>query len=177
MHFHLDVPEELARQFGAEHGGITRVKTEALSLEGVRSGNLTEHQAHEMLGIRSRYEMDGFLKVHGVPLPTTLEQIVADSETAIAFSRKNHEMGGAKTGRAGIPVGAPGGGSQSTRPRAWRTPTDRGGEEMSTGIRGGGGRGDTHRCQEREGCGMVCELRRSAAAGCSVFPAAAADDR
>jgi hypothetical protein len=40
-----------------------------------------------MLGIRSRYEMDGFLKAHGVPLPTTLEQIVADSETAIAFSK------------------------------------------------------------------------------------------
>ena len=59
----------------------------ALALEGVRSGKLTEHQAREMLGIRSRYEMDGFLKVHGVPLPTTLEQIVADSETAIAFSK------------------------------------------------------------------------------------------
>ena len=39
------------------------------------------------------------------------------------------------------------------------------------------GRGDTHRCQKREGRGMVCELRRSAAAGCSAFPAAAADDR
>ena len=40
-----------------------------------------------LLGIRSRYDMDGFLKAHGVPLPTTLEQIVADSETAIAFSQ------------------------------------------------------------------------------------------
>ena len=56
-------------------------------LLGMRSGKLTEHQAREMLGIRSRYEMDGFLKVHGVLLPTTLEQIVADSETAIAFSK------------------------------------------------------------------------------------------
>ena len=87
MHVHLDVPEEVARQFGAEPGGITRVAIEALALEGVRSGKLTEHQAREMLGIRSRYEMDGFLKVHGVPLPTTLEQVVADSETAIAFSK------------------------------------------------------------------------------------------
>jgi hypothetical protein len=87
MHVHLDVPEEVARQFGGEPGGINRVAIEALALEGVRSGKLTEHQAREMLGIRSRYEMDGFLKVHGVPLPTTLEQIVADSETAIAFSK------------------------------------------------------------------------------------------
>ena len=51
------------------------------------------------------------------------------------------------------------------------------GKTMSAGIRGGGGRGDAHRCQEREGRGMVCELRRSTAAGCSAFPAAAADDR
>jgi len=62
MQVHLDVPEEVARQFGDEPGGITRVAIEALALEGVRSGKLTEHQAREMLGIRSRYEMDGFLK-------------------------------------------------------------------------------------------------------------------
>ena len=87
MQVHLDVPEEVARQFAAEPGGITRVAIEALAVEGVRSGKLTVRQAREMLGIRSRYEMDGFLKAHGVNLPTTLEQIVADSETAIAFSR------------------------------------------------------------------------------------------
>ena len=87
MHVHLDVPEEVARQFGDEPGGITRAAIEALALEGVRSGKLTEHQAREMLGIRSRYEMDGFLKVHGVPVPTMLEQIIGDSETAIAFSK------------------------------------------------------------------------------------------
>ena len=87
MQVHLDVPEEVARQFAAEPGGITRVAIEALALEGVRSGKLTVHQAREMLGIRSRYDMDGFLKEHGVTLPTTLEQIVADSETAIAFSK------------------------------------------------------------------------------------------
>ena len=87
MDVHLDVPEEVARQFAAEPGGITRVAIEALAMEGVRSGKLTVRQAREMLGIRSRYEMDGVLKAHGVPLPTTLGQIVADSETAIAFSK------------------------------------------------------------------------------------------
>jgi hypothetical protein len=87
MDVHLDVPEEVARQFAGEPGGITRVAIEALAMEGVRSGKLTVRQAREMLGIRSRYEMDGVLKAHGVPLPTTLGQIVADSETAIAFSK------------------------------------------------------------------------------------------
>ena len=82
MDVHLDVPEEVARLFAAEPGGITRV-----AIEGVRSGKLTIRQAREMLGIRSRYEMDGSLKAHDVPLKTTLEQVAADSEIAIAFSK------------------------------------------------------------------------------------------
>jgi hypothetical protein len=40
-----------------------------------------------MLGIPSRYQMDGFLKAHGVLLPITMEDVVRDSETAISSSR------------------------------------------------------------------------------------------
>ena len=87
MQVHLDVPEDVVRQFDAEPGGITRATLEALAVEGVRSGKLTVHQARQMLGIRSRYEMDGFLKAHGVLLPATLEDVVRDSKTALAFSR------------------------------------------------------------------------------------------
>ena len=85
MQVHLDVPEEVARQFAAEPGGITRVALEALAIEGVRSGKLTVHQARKMLGIPSRYEMDGFLKARGVLLPITVEDVVKDSETATIF--------------------------------------------------------------------------------------------
>jgi hypothetical protein len=31
MHVHLDVPEDVARKFGAQPGGITRVAIEALA--------------------------------------------------------------------------------------------------------------------------------------------------
>ena len=87
MDVHFDVPEEVARQFTAEPGGIARAAVEALAAEGVRSGRLTVYQARQLLGIRSRYEMDGFLKAHGLLLSGTLEEVVADSKTAIAFSR------------------------------------------------------------------------------------------
>ena len=87
MRVQLDVPEEVAREFDAEPGGIIRAATEALAIEGVRSGKLTIYQARQMLGIRSRYEMDGFLKAHGVLLPGALAQILTDSETAITFSK------------------------------------------------------------------------------------------
>ena len=87
MQVHLDVPEDMAQRFAAEPGGITRAALEALAIEGVRSGKLTVHQARQMLGIPSRYEMDGFLKAHGVLLPITMEDVVTDTNTAIAFSK------------------------------------------------------------------------------------------
>ena len=86
MNVHFDVPEEVARQF-TEPGGIARAAVEALAAEGVRSGKLTVYQARQMLGIASRYEMDGFLKARGLLLSDTIEQVAADSETAIAFSK------------------------------------------------------------------------------------------
>jgi hypothetical protein len=87
MQVNLDVPEDVARQFAAEPGGITRAALEALAIEGVRSGRLTTHQARQMLGIPSRYEMDGFLKAHGVVLPITMEDVVRDTKTALTFSK------------------------------------------------------------------------------------------
>ncbi len=87
MQVHLDVPEDIARQFAAEPGGITRVALEALAVEGIRSGKLTVHQAGQMLGSPSRYQMDGFLKAHDLLLPITIEDVVKDSEIATAFSK------------------------------------------------------------------------------------------
>lgn len=87
MRVELDVPDEMARQFAAQPGGITRAATEGLAAEGVRSGKLTVYQARQLLGIRSRYEMDGFLKAHGVLLPISTEQVVADSDTAMKFAK------------------------------------------------------------------------------------------
>ena len=87
MRVHFEVPEEVARNFTTEPGGITRAAAEALAAEGVRSGKLTVYQARHMLGIRSRYEMDGFLKARGVLLSDTTQQVLADSEIAIMFSK------------------------------------------------------------------------------------------
>ena len=87
MQVHLDVREDVARLFAAEPGGITQAALEALAIEGVLCGKLTEHQARQMLGISSRYQMDGFLKAHGVLLPTTMEDVAKDSEIAISSSR------------------------------------------------------------------------------------------
>jgi hypothetical protein len=75
------------RQF-SEPDGIARAAVEELAAEGVRTGRLSVYRARQILGIRSRYEMDGVLKSRGVMLlPDTAQPVLADSETAIMFSR------------------------------------------------------------------------------------------
>ena len=87
MDVHLEIPEELARQLASDASGLARAALEAIALEGVRSGKLTVSQARRLLGIQSRYEMDGFLKAHGVFLDLTLEDVRRDSEAALTSSR------------------------------------------------------------------------------------------
>lgn len=87
MDVHLEIPEELARQLASDANGLVRAALEAIALEGVRSGKLTVSQARRLLGIPSRYEMDGFLKAHGVFLDLSLEDVRRDSEAALASSR------------------------------------------------------------------------------------------
>jgi hypothetical protein len=84
---HLEIPEEFARQLASDPKGLARVALEALAAEGVRSGRLTTFQARRLLGIQSRYEMDGFLKAHGVYLDLTLEDVQKDTDAALSSAR------------------------------------------------------------------------------------------
>ncbi len=83
----LELPEDLAEHLAADTSALSRAALEALALEGVRSGKLTTAQARRLLGIKSRYEMDGFLKAHGVLLPGSIEDVRHDSQTALTFSK------------------------------------------------------------------------------------------
>jgi hypothetical protein len=87
VHIQLEIPEDLARQLGCDPAGVTQAAMEAVALEGIRSGKFTISQARRLLGIRSRYQMDGFLKAHGVFLYLSLDDVREDSETALAFSQ------------------------------------------------------------------------------------------
>jgi Uncharacterised protein family (UPF0175) len=87
MQVHLEIPEDLGRQLADGLVELARSALESLALESIRSGRLTESQARRLLGIESRYEMDGFLKAHGVYPSVSLDDVRKDSETAAAFSR------------------------------------------------------------------------------------------
>ena len=80
-------PRNLLDRLASDSAGLARVALEALAAEGVRSGKLSAFQARTLLGIPSRYEMDGVLKAHGVFLNLTLEDVQKDTHAAIASSR------------------------------------------------------------------------------------------
>ena len=87
MDVHLEIPEEFARHLASDAKGLARAALDALAAEGVRSGKLTNFQARRLLGIQSRYEMDGFLQAHGVFLDLSLADVQKDSDAALASSR------------------------------------------------------------------------------------------
>ena len=82
MHVSLEIPEDLGRRIADNPDELPQAALEGLALEGIRGGRLTVSQARRLLNISSRYEMDGFLKAHGVFPDLTLEDIRRDSEVA-----------------------------------------------------------------------------------------------
>lgn len=82
MELVLELPEDLARLLGENAVDLRRAVLEALTLEGLRAGKLTLPQARRLLGITSRYDMDGFPKSHGVFLPISVEDVERDADTA-----------------------------------------------------------------------------------------------
>jgi hypothetical protein len=87
IHVTLEIPEDLSCRIAADPGALPQAALEGLALEGIRAGKLTVSQARRLMGIRSRYEMDGFLKAHGLLLDLTMDDVRKDSEIARGLSR------------------------------------------------------------------------------------------
>ena len=87
MQIDLEIPDEISVTFGSDPQSVKRAFLEGLALEGVRSGRLSRGQARRLLGFETRYEVDGFLKTHGIPLEESLEEIREASEQILARGR------------------------------------------------------------------------------------------
>ncbi len=82
MNLTVHIPDEFAERFaGAE---AERLALEGLALESYRTGQLSKAELRRLLGIETRYELDGFLKAHDVYEPYTLEDLERERE---AFKR------------------------------------------------------------------------------------------
>ena len=65
MDITLRIPDGLARLIGTT-GDIERRALEALALAEYQAGRLTRPALRRLLGFETRFELDGFLKAHGI---------------------------------------------------------------------------------------------------------------
>lgn len=82
----VDIPEELA---GGSATEMSRLLLELAVLDGIREQRISEAQGQRILGIASEYEMDGFLKEHGVLLNLTHQDVIEEIEMSRPFLKKS----------------------------------------------------------------------------------------
>jgi hypothetical protein len=58
----IEIPDEIGRALGAHAGDVSRAVLEAVAVEAYRSGTITPAQVQQMLGLRSRWETESFLR-------------------------------------------------------------------------------------------------------------------
>ena len=74
MHLVLHIPDEIAASLSGG-GDVERMALEALAVESYRADRLTKTELRRMLGFRTRFEVDAFLKARDVCEPIDLEEV------------------------------------------------------------------------------------------------------
>jgi Uncharacterised protein family (UPF0175) len=77
MQITIEIPDDLAATLSASGQDPARAALEAIALEAYRQRHLSGYQLRMLLGISSRYELDGFLKQRQV-YDYTLEDFEKD---------------------------------------------------------------------------------------------------
>ncbi len=73
MNLTVHIPDDLASRLSAEGDDLWRRALEAFALEEYKGGRVTQAELRRLLGFGTRYQLDGFLKVHSVWVEYTLE--------------------------------------------------------------------------------------------------------
>lgn len=95
----LDLPDDAVGQLAEEGRDLSRVALEALAIDAYRMNRLTAPQLCHLLDIPSRYELDGFLKRHGVPLEYSLDDFEREGATSARLWEKRQAERAAEPNR------------------------------------------------------------------------------
>jgi len=87
MRITLDIPDDLAATLASPGQDPARAALEAIGLEAYRQRRMTGYQLRTLLGIPTRYELDGFLKAHEV-YDYTIEDFEKDLASIREFREK-----------------------------------------------------------------------------------------
>jgi len=82
MEVTVHIPDTIGARLENDPEAIPRWLLEKAGLEAYRSGEISGYELRLMLGIKSRLELDAFLKKQGVYLEYTEEDFAHDAETS-----------------------------------------------------------------------------------------------
>ena len=82
MQVTVELPDSLANQLQSDGTSLPRRLLESFAIEGYRSGTLTGRQVREILGLKSRFDLDPFLKRAGVCREYTAEELESDFQSS-----------------------------------------------------------------------------------------------
>ena len=78
MRVTLELPDQVARQWGETPAAVGRHVMEDAAIQGYRAGRLSHRQAGEMLGL-DYWQTETFLKQRGVPLNYSATDLEANA--------------------------------------------------------------------------------------------------
>jgi Uncharacterised protein family (UPF0175) len=78
MEVTVQIPDDIANRMTEGGSDLPRRALEALVAEEFRHGHLNKPDLRRLLGFETSYEIDGFLKTHGVYEDITLEDVERD---------------------------------------------------------------------------------------------------
>jgi Uncharacterised protein family (UPF0175) len=87
MQITVDIPDELVPALTLPGQDPARATLEALGIEAYRQRRITGYQLRTLLGIPSRYDLDGFLKEHQV-----FDYTIEDFEKDLASIRRSEDI-------------------------------------------------------------------------------------
>ncbi|HZZ17635.1 MAG TPA: UPF0175 family protein [Candidatus Sulfotelmatobacter sp.] len=62
MNVAIEIPDDVGRALGAHASEVSRAVLQAVAIEAYRAGTITPAQVQQMLGLRSRWETEAFLR-------------------------------------------------------------------------------------------------------------------
>jgi predicted HTH domain antitoxin len=80
MQVTVELPDQVARQWGETTAAVGRHVMEDAAIEGYRAGRLSHRQFREMLAL-DYWQTETFLKERGVPLNYSAADLEADNAT------------------------------------------------------------------------------------------------
>lgn len=88
MHVAIEIPDDIGQVLAAQTGDVSRVVLEAVAVEAYRNGSKTTAQVQNMLGLRSRWETESFLRRTEAYHDYTMDDLERDISAIRDASRK-----------------------------------------------------------------------------------------